>query len=1281
MSRLFRQCARPRAAFSFLALSFAAAPAAWAAAPVTLTDANTASNPITYSAGPFIAPTAVSGCAADQLCDSTQLTVNVSPAVAAASRIVVWVEWPRTLYADFDVSVVQGANSIAASASSTDPEIARFHAVNGTYTINTASFQPAGNSISAKVYLEPIPAAAVPPSGAAPSYQIFAPPGESITGGEPSIGTNWNTGVAVVGNASDAAFITFDDSKSPVTATWENRPPPTNVASFDPILFADSATGMTVVSQLVSDVATFSNGCSLSSVSFDDGATWIPAEGCGPPAGADHQGIGGGPHHAPLVDLPGPVGARAVYYCAQAFLVLVLGDVTCARSDDGGLTYGPSVVVYPTACGGKHGHPRVSPDGTVYLPNAQQCAGDAGLGQGLAISEDNGLTWTYSVVPGSTPSQSDPSVATGLNDTGKAAGQSGNTIYFGYCDGDGLAKVAVSRDQGASWGNVFNVGAAAGVKNCVFPEMIAGDDNRAAFFFLGTTVPGAFQAKDFPGEWHGYVATTYDGGKSWGLTDATPNDPVQIGCVWLQGGSNPCRNLLDFNDITVDKQGRPLFVFTDGCTGKCVPGARATTSRKAVDTVGRQSGCKTLFAEFDATVGSKPCGKAAENIAAGSDPVPLSGGALPLSLLAPLFGAAAFRRRRLALGLASLLAGGSAWASPPVTLTDANTESNPITYSVGPSVVTNIPPPVVGETSCDEAHPCDETALTVSVSAAVAAAKQVKVVVSWPMHEANADYDLYILQGGKETARSAGIFDPEIATFDAVNGEYNVRVVEFDPQGNTFTAKIFLEPIPATAKPAKGAAATYDTFPAPNGLGTAGGEPSIGVNWNTGAVATQADTQTLFTWFDDSTSPATAKWEDRSSPFSAIDFDPILYTDSVTGRTVVSLLVTDPVLFTTGCSDSSHTDDDGVTWVPNDGCGHPAGSDHQALGGGNFAAPLAGLLDPVYPRAMYYCAQEAGVLLLAPALCSRSDDGGLTWGPAITAAATDCFSTHGHPKVAIDGTVYLPHHNCGASENIGNGVVVSTDNGMTWTARVVPGSSASESDPSVALPLNDTGRPTPQTSSTAYLGYCDGDGLAKVAVSRDQGQSWMNVFDVGAAMGIKNCMFAEMVAGDDNRASMFFLGTTTAGDTQDDKFAGVWHAYVATTLDGGNTWGLTDATPADPVQIGKICMGGISCTGGRNLLDFNDATVDKEGRLVGVFADGCLPPKCTSASTYRSSTRSQLTIIRQSGGPRLFSANDSPATKETLEGGHDPVPLAGPVSPLLALPLLGMAALRRRGRR
>ncbi len=620
--------------------------AAWASPAVTVTDANTESNPVTFTAGPYLVRTADVGCADPSLCDNTELTVAVSPEAAAGKRVVVRIDWPEPIQADFDLYITQGDNAIAASASTTDPEIARFAANNGVYNILVDPYQPFGNSYTAKIYLEPLPAPGTTAAGPVAGFQIFAPPNNvDAEGGEPSIGANWKTGTAVVGNASAAIFLTFDDTKFPATATWVNRPPPTNVISFDPILFTDRQTGVTVVSQLVSDVVLFSNGCSLSSVTLDDGATWIPAEGCGPPAGADHQSVGGGPYHAPLAPLP-PLNHNAVYYCAQAVGV-VLGDATCSRSDDGGLTYGPASVVYTSECGGLHGHPRVAPDGTVYLPN-KACAGGGGLGQGVAISTDNGLTWIISAVPGSTPGSSDPSVATGLTDKGKPAAQESNTVYLGYCDGDGRAKVAVSHDQGASWGDIADVGQAADIRNCVFPEMIAGDDNRASMFFLGTSTPGAFQGEDFSGEWHAYIATTYDGGKSWGLADATPDDPVQIGCIWMQGGGNPCRNLLDFNDITIDQQGRPLFVFADGCTpsGRCKAGGKAKTSRTAVNTVGRQSSCLTLFSEFDKTVGATACDATAQPAArALPEGSGLFSGALPLLLTLPFAAIAVLRRR------------------------------------------------------------------------------------------------------------------------------------------------------------------------------------------------------------------------------------------------------------------------------------------------------------------------------------------------------------------------------------------------------------------------------------------------------------------------------------------------------------------------------------------------------------------------------------------------------------------------------------------------------------
>ncbi len=338
----------------------------------------------------------------------------------------------------------------------------------------------------------------------------------------------------------------------------------------------------------------------------NDGQTWLPTQGSGQPAGVDHQTVGGGPYAspAPLTRTSYP---HAIYYCSQDIVTAF-----CSRSDDGGITFGPGVPIYtfahvngvdvPTApgtCSGLHGHVRVSPDGAVYVPN-ENCKDANGISRpGVAVSPDNGLTWEVHTVPdaASISPGSDPSVAAGAN----------NTIYLGYVNSDGHAKIAVSRDRGIHWSKSKDAGTPFGIQNAEFAEVIAGDDNRAAFAFLGTQTSGDTQSADFTGVWHLLVSFTYDGGRTWTTADATPADPVQRGCIWNQGGSNPCRNLLDFNDITVDKFGRVLVGYADGCTGACVTDRTQNaslgpaTAQDALATIARQVGGRGLFAAFDGT--------------------------------------------------------------------------------------------------------------------------------------------------------------------------------------------------------------------------------------------------------------------------------------------------------------------------------------------------------------------------------------------------------------------------------------------------------------------------------------------------------------------------------------------------------------------------------------------------------------------------------------------------------------------------------------------------------
>jgi hypothetical protein len=84
------------------------------------------------------------------------------------------------------------------------------------------------------------------------------------------------------------------------------------------------------------------------------------------------------------------------------------------------------------------------------------------------------------------------------------------------------------------------------------------------------------------------------------------------------------------------------------------------------------------------------------------------------------------------------------------------------------------------------------------------------------------------------------------------------------------------------------------------------------------------------------------------------------------------------------------------------------------------------------------------------------------------------------------------------------------------------------------------------------------------------------------------------------------------------------------------------ATP-DPVQIGEIDAGGTTTGGQRNLLDFMDASLTKDGRVVVGYADGCL----AGCDTVGESQDAYATIAYQSAGQGLFAAYDTAAATTT----------------------------------
>lgn len=422
--------------------------------------------------------------------------------------------------------------------------------------------------------------------------------------GEPSIGVNWNTNPAGGGTVMMQAYaatykVVFNDATVPAGATWNSVTPPGSVVNIDPILTTDIVTGRTWAGGL-------SGACSIMFYSDNDGTSWsTPTNTCS--GTVDHETIGSGPYHSPA-----PLLARytrAVYYCSQN------GIDACSTSTDGGVTYGAPVTV-TGACGGLHGHVKVSADGTAYLPN-----NNCGTKVGGGITTNNGGAWSSYTIPGSVSAAQgfDPSVATTPN----------NYVYQAWSQGGNYHPyVARSTNHGATWDRVTDLSNTVSppILTSTFQTAIAGDNGRVAVAFLGSTTGGGAWWSDlaWPGTWDLYVSYTYDDGLTWTTIKAS-TDPIQRGCIWDAGGSSACRNMLDFMDMQLTKDGRVVVGLADGCTGACAgPSGTNAQSTSAWATIYRQSTGKGLFAAYDTGGATVPSAPTLNSATAGNAQVTLS---------------------------------------------------------------------------------------------------------------------------------------------------------------------------------------------------------------------------------------------------------------------------------------------------------------------------------------------------------------------------------------------------------------------------------------------------------------------------------------------------------------------------------------------------------------------------------------------------------------------------------------------------------------------------------
>jgi len=354
------------------------------------------------------------------------------------------------------------------------------------------------------------------------------------------------------------------------------------------------------------------------------------------------------------------------------------------------------------------------------------------------------------------------------------------------------------------------------------------------------------------------------------------------------------------------------------------------------------------------------------------------------------------------------------------------------------------------------------------------------------------------------------------------------------------------------------------------------------------------------------------------------------------------------------------SDDDGETWLGNP---HDSGTtpinDHIKLATGPWTSSGYGIggsiSQAVYETAVYYCYNK-----LAGIFCYTSFDGGATFeaGGQLVGPATWNGGLHGAISTAVDGTVYVTPRVETPT------VIISKDNGFSWFERTMG---------------EDVGTPYPRknsevatdTDSNAYHvwtgpGGSDAEGAyygegIYMSRSTDSGESWEQDSLRISPIEVVSYAFPQIDAGDPGRIAVMYLGSENASELGQPNLDGSpwngnahyansnisYHLYVTYSLNAldENPVFHTVRVTDDPVQVGSICLNSGDCRdiGGsnRNLLDFNDLHIDRDGRVYMAFTDGCFGDCAAKENPQPEDSRSRRGIMCYlTSGPSLYESVD-----------------------------------------
>lgn len=300
-----------------------------------------------------------------------------------------------------------------------------------------------------------------------------------------------------------------------------------------------------------------------------------------------------------------------------------------------------------------------------------------------------------------------------------------------------------------------------------------------------------------------------------------------------------------------------------------------------------------------------------------------------------------------------------------------------------------------------------------------------------------------------------------------------------------------------------------------------------------------------------------------------------------------------------------------------------------------------------------------GLQATAKFYINRSEDGGLTYGPAVLAGVGG--NLVGNIDVdQTNGTVYFCYQGAGTTGN--KQVKISV--GKPLDPAVAP---ATYSEHIAVTAENDIGHIFPVCKSandgkTVYVAYSDGGNAIYLVHSEDQGATWSQPVRVSDLPAPSASVMPWIETGNlPGSLAVVWYGAEGA-DSEDgqglNNNAANWKVYFASSLNANTTSPTFHQTVASDhfihgsnISTSGLVVGGESPN--RNLIDFFQVAIDPQGMAVIAYTDDS---NDFSGHTYV--TRQIAGRSLHTGAPVEISGDDSepppdPAAPEVLDFRHD----------------------------